>query len=402
MKPLFMVLMFVSASLAGCLSSEESSTSQVEAIFDYDPDKNIRTDMEIEFDGGASLPASGGLTYKWDFDSDGSYDETGRTTTWSYSNSGNYDVTLTVSDGTDSSSQTRSIKVIDADAQEPLADAGSYSPNTDCDGDSVNSGQYYVVYICEMDKGTSSKSINAKTTVTLDASDSEPCEDDNNPCDDYVSEWNWDLDLERDEDGDGNTENDADLTGETVEWKELEPGEYRISLTVINGAGLSSTDDVIVYVNYVGRWNDFSIAGNTSNNPIDIDFSFPVIQDSDSGNTIKRAAGELVYPKEDSDCTDVVPGDGNNCRAKIDLYGFNSTDEEGANTSATPVNQRTYGDCDDDTDCVWLQFTGSYHFNSPTKEDNCPCGDGEWTMTVRNEMVNDLDIESLTIRLSYK
>ena len=125
MKPILMVLMFVSASLAGCLSSDDSSSSQVEAIFDYDPSSNIRTDMEIEFDAGASLPSDGGLTYKWDFDNDGSYDETGRTTTWTYSNAGDYDVTLTVSDGTDSSSQTRSLKVIDADAVEPEANAGS-------------------------------------------------------------------------------------------------------------------------------------------------------------------------------------------------------------------------------------------------------------------------------------
>ena len=74
MKPVFMVLMFVSASLAGCLSSEDETTSQLEAIFDFDPDRNIRTDMEIDFDGGASLSANGGLTYKWDFDSDGAYD----------------------------------------------------------------------------------------------------------------------------------------------------------------------------------------------------------------------------------------------------------------------------------------------------------------------------------------
>ena len=396
MKPVFMVLMFVSASLAGCLSSEESTSSQLEAIFDYEPDNNIRTDMNIEFDGGASLPA-GGLTYKWDFDSDGSYDETGRIATWSYSNAGSYDVTLTISDGTDSSSQTRTIKVIDADAQEPAADPGSYSPTTDCDGDGVNSGNFYVVYICEMDKSTSSKSVLATTSVTLDASDSEPCEDDSQGCDDYISEWNWDLNLERDEDGDGDPENDADLTGETVEWKELEPGEYKIALTVINGAGLSSTDDIIVYVNYVGKWNEFSIGGNTSNSPIDIDFSFPATQDLDQGNTIKRASGELVYQKEDSDCTDIVPGDGNNCRVKIDLYGFNSTDEEAGNTSNIGVEQRSHGsDCDDDTDCVWLQFTGSYHFAESQWKD------GEWTFTVRNEMVNDLDIESFTIRLSYK
>ena len=128
MKPILMVLVFVSASFAGCLSSEDSATSQVEAIFDFDPDKNIRTDMTIEFDGGASLPTNGGLTYKWDFDNDGAYDDTGRTATWSYSNAGDYEVTLTVSDGTNSNSQTRSLKVIDADAQAPKADAGSDSP----------------------------------------------------------------------------------------------------------------------------------------------------------------------------------------------------------------------------------------------------------------------------------
>ena len=101
----------------------------------------------------------------------------------------------------------------------------------------MNSGNFYLVYICEMDKSTSSKSILATTTVTLDASNSEPCEDDSQGCDDYIAEYNWDLNLERDEDGDGNPENDADLTGETVEWKELAPGEYKIALTVINGAG---------------------------------------------------------------------------------------------------------------------------------------------------------------------
>ena len=165
-------------------------------------------------------------------------------------------------------------------------------------------------------------------------------------------------------------------------------------MTVINGAGLSSTDDTIVYVNYVGKWKEFSIGGNNSNSPVDIDFSFPATQDLDSGNTIKRAAGELVYLKEDSDCTN-IPG-ANNCRAKLDLYGFNATDEEAANTSAIGVDQRSAGDCDSDTDCVLLQFTGSYHFAESQWKD------GEWTMTIRNEMVNDLDIESLTIRLLYK
>ena len=389
MKPILMVLMFVSASLAGCLSSDDSSSSQVEAIFDYDPSSNIRTDMEIEFDAGASLPSDGGLTYKWDFDNDGSYDETGRTTTWTYSNAGDYEVTLTVSDGTDSSSQTRTLKVIDADAVEPEANAGSYSSTTDCHGEGTNSGDYYLVYICEMDKSTSSKSVMATTTVTLDGSDSDP-----GSSDEYISEYKWDLNLQKDEDDDGDPENDADLTGETVDWKEVAPGEYKIALTVTNGAGLSHTDEVTVHVNYVGKWNEFSIGGNTSNNPIDIDFSFHAVYNPDSGNTIKRAEGLLVYPKEDAD--QIGCPQNPNCRAKLDLYGFNSTDEEAGNTSATPVEQRSYGDCDSDTDCVWQSFSGSYQFSEAYWKD------GQWTMTIRNEMVNDLEIESLTISLLYK
>ena len=389
MKPILMALLFISASLAGCMSDDEASSSAVEAIFDYDPAKNIRTGMDIDFDGGASLPSGASLTYKWDFDSDGAYDDTGRTVTWSYPDAGSYEVKLTVSDGTNSNSQSRTVKVIDADAVDPTADAGSDSPMSDCDGDSVNSGSYYLTYICEMDKSTSSKNLLATTTVNLDGSNS-----DGGSSDEYISSWDWDLDLERDEDGDGDSKNDADLTGETVEWKEVLAGEYKIALTVTNGAGLSNTDEVVVYVNYVAKWNDFAIAGNNSNSPIDIDFSFPASQDLDSGNTIRRAVGELVYLKEDGDCTN-VPG-ANNCRAKLDLYGFNSTDEEAGNTSAMGLDQRQSGDCDSDTDCVWLQFTGSYHFSETQWKD------GEWTMTLRNEKVNDLEVESLIIRLIYK
>ena len=159
MKPILMALLFISASLAGCMSDDESSSSAVEAIFDYDPAKNIRTGMDIDFDGGASLPSGASLTYKWDFDSDGAYDDTGRTVTWSYPDAGSYEVKLTVSDGTDSNSQSRTIKVIDADAPDPTADAGSDSPMSDCEGESVNSGSYYWAYICEMDKSTSNKMV---------------------------------------------------------------------------------------------------------------------------------------------------------------------------------------------------------------------------------------------------
>ena len=71
MKPILMALLFISAGLAGCLSDDEETSTSVEAIFDYEPDNNIRTGMDIDFDGGASLPSGASLTYKWDFQDDG-------------------------------------------------------------------------------------------------------------------------------------------------------------------------------------------------------------------------------------------------------------------------------------------------------------------------------------------
>ena len=389
MKPLFMAILFLAASLSGCTSDEVSSDSdEVVAIFSYEPNKNIRTGDDISFDAGSSLPSGVTLTYKWDFNDDGSYDESGRSVSWSYPDSGSYKVQLTVSDGSSSHSSTKTLTVADADAVTPTADAGSESSDTDCDDGSPSTGNYYNIYICEMNRELANKRIEASTTVTLDGSQSEPGSED-----EYISEWNWDLDLNEDSDLDGDKENDADLTGETVDWKEVIPGEYKISLTVINGAGLSETDDVVVYVSYVGQWNDFEIAGKTNNDPIDMNFDFDVVYDSDSGNTIRRTIGKLVYPQQDDNCTD-IPGS-NNCRAKLDLYGFNSTEDEISNTSEVPLESRSGSGCDDDNDCVYLQYYSTMFSEEEHK-------DGDWTYTLRNDMVNTLKVESLTISLVYK
>ena len=47
MKPILIAILFISAGLAGCIASEEESSTSVEAIFSFDPDKNIRTDMDL-------------------------------------------------------------------------------------------------------------------------------------------------------------------------------------------------------------------------------------------------------------------------------------------------------------------------------------------------------------------
>ena len=104
----------------------------------------------------------------------------------------------------------------------------------------------------QMDKDPGSdREIQDTRSVMLDAVDSDAGGEDQ-----YITDYHWDLDLLVDSDGDGNTENDADLTGESVEWKDVAPGEYQINLSVMNSAGKMDGDKIKVYVSFstvIGR-----------------------------------------------------------------------------------------------------------------------------------------------------
>jgi hypothetical protein len=242
-----------------------------------------------------------------------------------------------------------------------------------------------------MDKSMTDRDISATMTVNLDASDSESGDSSQ-----YITTWNWDLNAEVDSDNDGDSENDADLTGETVDWTNVEPGEYEFHLTIENSAGMTDSDSIKVYVSYAGQWSDFEMGGNTSGNAQTLDFDVKVVYDKDNGNTVRKLVGELTYPKVDGDCQNIGT---NNCRAKLDIYAFNEDDEEASNTSETGLDQRSDGDeCnEDDNDCVFLTLS-SYMFTDTESTYN----DGDWTLQVRNEKFNDLQVESFIIRLHYK
>ena len=96
-------------------------------------------------------------------------------------------------------------------------------------------------------------------------------------------------------------------------------------------------------------------------------------------------------------CQDVTPGEGDNCRNKLDIYAYNEEDEEARNTSETPLDGREHGDCDDDDDCVQLLLS-SYMFT----ETESTFGDGDWVVAIHNEKVNDQKIQSFVIILHYK
>lgn len=388
---LFAALMLLS-SLSGCIfeEAESSGSDEVLAVFNFSPTSNIRSGDVVTFDASSSTP-SGGITYRWDFDGDASIDATGRSTEWTFEASGTYAVELTVSDGTKSSSQSKDVTVVEATAQPPTAEITQYASDDDCNNDDIDESTHIVLWICEMDKSMTDRDISATTTVNLDASDSESGDSSQ-----YITTWNWDLNAEVDSDNDGDSENDADLTGETVDWTNVEPGEYELHLTVENDAGMTDSDSIKVYVSYAGQWSDFQMGGNTSGNAQTLDFDVKVVYDKDNGNTIRKLVGELTYPKIDGDCTNIGT---NNCRAKLDIYAFNEDDEEASNTSETGLDQRSDGDeCnEDDNDCVFLTLS-SYMFTDTESTYN----DGDWTLQVRNEKFNDLEVESFIIRLHYK
>ncbi len=387
---LFAALMLLS-SLSGCIfeEAESSGSDEVLAVFNFSPTSNIRSGDVVTFDASSSTP-SGGITYRWDFDGDASIDATGRSTEWTFEASGTYAVELTVSDGTKSSSQSKDVTVVEATAQPPTAEITQYASDDDCNNDDIDESTHIVLWICEMDKSMTDRDISATTTVNLDASDSESGDSSQ-----YITTWNWDLNAEVDSDNDGDSENDADLTGKNVDWTNVEPGEYELHLTIENSAGMTDSDSIKVYVSYAGQWSDFQMGGNTSGNAQTLDFDVKVVYDKDNGNTIRKLVGELTYPKIDGDCTNIGT---NNCRAKLDIYAFNEDDEEASNTSETGLDQRSDGDeCnEDDNDCVFLTLS-SYMFTDTESTYN----DGDWTLQVRNEKFNDLEVDSFIIRLHY-
>ena len=378
----------ISTSLSGCIFGDESENEvPVTAVFSYSPTSNIRTGDSVELDGSASLPQDGSLTYSWDCDGDGAADETGQKTDCSWEVEGTYSVTLTVASGGKSNSQTKEITVTEAPVGSPKAEITQYADEEDCLYDEIDETKNILVWICAMDKSESDREITETTTIQLDASDSESGGES-----EYITAWNWDLDLEYDSDGDGNLENDADLTGEQVEWKDVAPGEYEVNLSVTNSAGAMDGDKIKVYVSYYGEWKDFQIDGNNSGSPKVIEFDMPVVYDRDQGNTIRKVETILTYPQLDGD-----QPFGNDVENTLNLYAFNEEEEEAANTSDTANENRDEGDCDSENYCVLLLLSSYMFMDTESTWD-----DGEWMMQIRNNRWNDVQVESMVIILHYK
>lgn len=395
-QPLLITLIMLAASLSGCiLAGDDDEEVKVTAVFDYSPKSDIRTGDSVVLDGSNSLPQDGSLTYSWDCDGDDATDKTGQIVSCSWEIVGDYEVTLTVVSGSKSNSQTKTIKVEEAPIGSPKAEITQYTDEEDCEYDEIDDTRDIILWICALDKDPGSdREIQDTRNVDLDASDTEAGGDDQ-----YIAEndYSWDLDLNTDSDGDGNTENDADLTGKSVQWKDVAPGEYQINLSVTNSAGKMDGDKIKVYVSFYGYWsdNDWIISSGSANDPEEIEFEVPVVYDKEQGNTIRKVEAILIYPQIDDDCQDVTPGEGNNCRNKLDIFAYNEEEEEARNTTE---DSREPDWCDDDDDCVSATLQ-SYYFT----ETASTFGDGLWVLAIHNAKVtNDQEIESFVIILHYK
>jgi len=387
-----LAFMMVLVSLSGCIFEEESSSSgELFAVFNFSSsNENIRVGDTVSFDASSSTPSDGSLTYRWDFDGDSSVDKTGMTTEWSYDSSGVKTATLTISDGSRTSEQVRDITIVDATAVAPVAEITQYNDADDCEDNAIDENSKIIVWMCHYDKSQTDRDVSETTTISLDASNSNA-----GNAEEYISDYNWDLDLNVDADNDGDAENDIDLSGESANWNDVQPGEYEIKLNIVNSQDLVDSDTIKIYVSYAAKWSDFEMGGNTSGNGVELDFDVKISYDRDAGNTIRKVVAELTYPQQDDDCQAVFGT--NNCRAKLDTHAYNEEDDEAGNTSNVGLDQRDDGDdCDNANDCVFLTMS-SYLFGDG---DNT-YGDGDWTFKIRNDKANDLQVESFIIRLVY-
>ena len=386
----------ISTTLAGCLVDTDPNNAPT-STFTMSPNSNVRSGDEITFNAaGSSDPDGDLLTFTWNF-GDGNTGS-GLTTTHSYVQDGEYSVRLTVSDGSLETTTKKTLNVIDPSAREPQAKISDDKAD-DCEGESAPAGSFVLVWVCEDDKEINDREVEFTTKINLDASDSwAGCDPDDSDCyaEEYIVEWNWDLDTSYDSDNDGDTENDIDATGETIEWETLPStgdaitaGAWEISLTVVDNNGLTSTDDTKVYVSYRGVWSDFEIDRRLGNDPIVMSWEYPLTYDSETTDKIRYLRLKLIYPQED-DGAGGITVDSENI---LDIYVYNSTDDEVANTSAIGPDNRDAGDCDSDDHCVWMVISGS------TVRGKLP---GQWTADIQNEKTHNTEIKHFIIELEYR
>ena len=387
---LMMAMLMIFTALAGCLDIL-GSNSPPSANMSIDPSGSIKAGESVTFSAvGSSDPDADPMTFSWTF-GDGNLGS-GLTTSHTYAQPGEYSVKLAVSDGTHEVTTSMTVTVIDSSAREPHAEIVS-DKDQNCVGEDARSGDRVVVWVCEDDKEIDDRDISVSTTVTLDGSASwAGCDPDDSDCyaEEYIVSYEWDLDRNTDSDGDGIEDNDVDASGEMIDWEERPAGAWQVRLTVTDNNGLTDYYDTNVYVNYRGEWLDFEMDRRIQE-PIRMTWSFPVAYDEESIDRIVYLRVKAGYPQEDDDqAGGGIPG--TTTDNKLDVYMYNSTDEEISNTTALGNDNRNSGDCGNDEYCIWQVIGAS------TVRGFLP---GEWTNDLVNEETHTTKVNFYIVVLDY-
>ncbi|MED5274211.1 MAG: PKD domain-containing protein [Candidatus Thermoplasmatota archaeon] len=388
---LMMATLMIFTALAGCLDIL-GSNSPPSANMSIDPPGSVKAGEAVTFSAvGSSDPDADPMTFEWTF-GDGNTGN-GLTTSHTYAQPGEYTAKLAVSDGTHEVTTSMSVTVIDSSAREPHAEIVAEKDN-DCEGESPPSGDFVLVWVCEDDREIDDRDITVSTTVSLDGTASwAGCDPEDPECyaEEYIVSYEWDLDRNSDSDGDGITDNDVDATGDVVNWEERPAGAWDIRLTVTDNNGLTDHDDSVVYVNYRGKWADFEMDRRLQE-PITMTWNFPVTYDDESKDRIRYLRLKVDYPKEDDDQIGGGIG-GTTTNNKLDIYLYNSTDEEISNTTGIGNDNRNAGDCGNNDYCVWMVVGGS------TVRGFLP---GDWTADLMNEETHTTKVNYFIVELQYR
>ena len=388
---MMMAMLMIFTALAGCLDIL-GSNSPPSASMSMDPSGTVKAGDPVTFSAvGSSDPDADPMTFEWTF-GDGNTGS-GLTTSHTYAQPGEYTAKLAVNDGTHEVTTSMYVTVIDSSAREPHAEIVTEKDN-DCDGESAPSGDFVLVWVCEDDNEIDDRDVSVSTTVSLDGSASwAGCDPDDPNCyaEEYIVSYEWDLDRNTDSDGDGIEDNDVDATGETVNWEERPAGAWDIRLTVTDDNGLTDYDDSVVYVNYRGKWVDFEMDRRVQE-PITMTWNFPVTYDDESKDRIRYLRLKVDYPKEDDDQLGGGIG-GTTTNNKLDIYLYNSTDEEISNTTGIGNDNRNAGDCGSNDYCVWMVVGGS------TVRGFLP---GDWTADLVNEETHTTKVNYFIVELQYR
>jgi len=224
--------------------------------------ETAKVNEELTFSGSDSSDPDGDtLSYRWDFDRDGTWDDLNETAVHAYNASGNYVVTLMVED-TSGANDTDTLTITINENEPPNADAGE------------------------------DQLVNVNTTVNFDATDSD------DP-DDETLYYAWDFD------GDGVT--DSQSAKPTHMFSER--GEYTVNLTVSDPYGANDTDSVVITVNkppvaviegenegYIGEVMSFSALASHDDDGDELEYQW----DFDSDGEVDGAEAEMEHTYEEA------------------------------------------------------------------------------------------------------